>query len=308
MASPRDLRLLAYYVEIVRAGSIRSAAARLSLSPAVVSEALSDLEDIMGVTLVRRTTRSMQVTAEGDALFQHAALVVSAGDKAMASARKDGGAPKGVVSLTLPTELSVAWLPPILRAFETAYPEIRLEVHADDDIVSLPSSGFDLAIRTSFSPRPSSDKDVCACLPLEVVCAPSLLEQSGSVVEETVEQRLKRIGIIGQASGSRNHRIIEAFPRAESLGSSPKNPSPVTLKISAPRKFVVNNQLVAHRLALEGFGCALLMRNNVATDLQEGRLARIHPAYSFGYVICRAIARDRYPSRPTQAFLDFLAL
>lgn len=306
MISPKDLRLLAYYVEIVRAGSIRGAAARLTLSPAVVSEALSELEDIMGVTLVRRTTRSMQITAEGEELLQHAALVVSAGDRAMATARKDGGKPQGAVCLTLPTELSVAWLPPVLRAFEAEYPDIRLEVHADDAIVSLPSSGFDLAVRTTFSAKPSQESDVCACIPLEMVCAPFLLEQSEHKDEESLEQRLKRIGIIGQASGSRNHRTIEAFtkPKGENRRQEP-SPSK-SVKVNAPRRFVVNNQLVAHQLTLEGFGAALLMKTNVARDLKQGRLVSIHPAYSFGYVICRAIARDRYPSRPTQAFLDFL--
>lgn len=306
MASPKDLRLLSYYVEVVRAGSIRGAAARLSLSPAVVSEALTELEDIMGVTLVRRTTRSMQLTAEGEELLQHAALVVSAGDKAMATARKAGGKPRGTICVTLPTELSVAWLPPVLRAFEAAFPTIRLEVHADDSIVSLPSSGFDLAVRTTFSSKPSRDSDVCACIPLEVVCAPSLLEPPAGKADETLEQRLKRIGIIGQASGSRNHRTIEAFPRTRDQASKQRRANAKALKITAPRRFVVNNQLVAYQLALEGFGCSLLMRNNVAEDLDQGRLARIHPDYSFGFVICRALARDRYPNRPTQAFLDFL--
>lgn len=306
MASPKDLRLLSYYVEIVRAGSIRGAAARLSLSPAVVSEALSELEDIMGVTLVRRTTRSMQLTPEGEALLQHAALVVSAGDKAMATARRASGKATGTVCLTLPTELSVSWLPPVLRAFEASYPDIRLEVHADDTIVTLPSSNFDLAVRTTFSPKPSQDANVCACIPLEMVCAPDLLEKADSGPEESLEQRLMRIGIIGQASGSRNHRTIEAFPHPRKKSSSRASTALKALKITAPRRFVVNNQLVAHQLALEGFGSSLLMNNNVSNDLEKGRLARIHPAYSFGYVICRAVARDRYPNRPTQAFLDFL--
>lgn len=306
MASPRDLRLLAYFVEIVRAGSIRGAAARLSLSPAVVSEALSELEDIMGVTLLQRTTRSMQITAEGEDLLQHAALVVSAGDKAMARAHRAGGRPEGTVCLTLPTELSVSWLPPLLRAFEAAHPSVRLEVHADDGIVSLPSSGFDLAVRTTFSPKPSRDEKVCACIPLELVCAPALLDHAQRGAEESMEERLKRIGIIGQASGSRTHRVIEAFPRPQGGKTPGKSAEAKSLKITAPRRFVVNNQLVAQRLALEAFGCALLMRTNVAADLEARRLSPLHPDYGFGYVVCRALARDRYPNRPTQAFLAFL--
>ena len=54
-----DFRLLYYFVEIVKAGSIRGAARHLRLSPAVVSTALSDLEAALSVTLIARTTRKM---------------------------------------------------------------------------------------------------------------------------------------------------------------------------------------------------------------------------------------------------------
>ena len=78
-----------------------------------------------------------------------------------------------------------------------------------------------------------------------------------------------------------------------------------TLKV--PVRFAVNNQLVAHRFALEGFGCALLFRDSVAEDLEAGRLVPAAPGHGFGFVTCQAIARDKYPSRQAQAFLNFLA-
>ena len=165
MTSPRDLRLLAYFVQVVRAGSIRGAANQLALSPAVISEALSELEAILGVTLLKRTTRTMALTDVGHEVLEHAAVVVAAADQAMLVGGRSTQKPKGRVRITLPIELSIAWLPPLLRAFEDKYPGVRVEVHADDAVVALPSSEFDLAIRANYTRSKKSGSDVCACAP-----------------------------------------------------------------------------------------------------------------------------------------------
>ncbi len=292
MPKPRDLRLLLYFVEIARAGSIRAAALKLGLSPAVVSEALSELEDVVGVTLIRRTTRSMALTKDGEDMLEHAAVAVSAADEAMAAAKPAASAVRGTLRITLATEVAVGWLPPLLRAFEARYREVRVMVDADDTMVALAASDIDIAIRTRFTPKPKSGHGFCACLPLELVCAPYKPD-----AEEPVETRLNRMGIIGVGDQRRGGRAIEVQRPGDSAFQ--------TLKL--PVRFAVNNQLVAHRFALEGFGCALLFRDSVAEDLEAGRLVPAAPGHGFGFVTCQAIARDKYPSRQAQAFLNFLA-
>ena len=293
MASPKDLRLLAYFVEVVRAGSIRGAAAQLSLSPAVVSEALSELEEILGATLITRTTRSMTLTDIGGAVFHHASEVVAAADEAMTAAGAATKRPTGRVRITLPVELSIAWLPPILRGFEAQFSEIRVEVSADDAMVSLPTSTFDLAIRTTFSRNDRAGGDVCDSLPLELVCAPGLIDDPS----EPLDARLKRIGIFGSTVSGRRERRVAAFPRANGGRA---------IQIDAPSRFVVDNQAVAHKLALEGFGAALLIGVGVADDLAAGRLARVDERYGYGFVIARIAQRDRYPSAAALALRQFL--
>lgn len=292
MAKPRDLRLLLYFVEIARAGSIRGAAGKLGLSPAVLSEALSELEAVVGVTLIRRTTRSMSLTQDGEEMLAHAAVSISEADRAMSVGEPVAATVRGTVRVTLPTEVAVGWFSPALKAFEAKYPEVRVEVEADDDIVALASSDLDVAIRTMFAEEPKSGKDICACLPLALVCAPEVLGDTA----ETLDARLQRIGIIGIGSKRRRGRSINVR-RSDGTG---------VRTLRAPVRFAVNNQLVAHRFALEGFGCALLFRDGVASDLASGRLVPVEPDYVFGFVVCQALARDKYPSRQTQAFLSFL--
>ena len=175
MTTARDVRLLIYFAEIARAGSLRAAGRRLGISTAALSEALSDLEQRTGVTLIRRTTRTMALTDAGLAVLPHAEETARAARAAMDAARRASGTPEGDVHITLPIELGVAWLPPLLTRFETACPGVRVHVHADDAVVPLAASGFDLALRTVFTLQPRRGTDTLALLRLDLVCAPRAL-------------------------------------------------------------------------------------------------------------------------------------
>lgn len=295
MASPRDLRLLAYFVQIVRAGSIRGAAGQLSLSPAVMSEALASLEDLVGATLIRRTTRSMALTEAGSAFFEQASAAVAAADRAMILGKQRDRRPTGTVRITLPVELSVAWFPPLLRRFESEHGEVRVEVHADDEMVSLQTSAFDMALRTEFDRTGRSDRDTCLREPLELVCAPALAD----LLEGKLEARLARIGMIGTSAIARGRRRIIAFPKDRRRRGA-------GIEVQAPTRFSVNSQLVAHRLALEGFGAALLIGLTAADDLASGHLIRVDEGHDFGFVLGRVMMRDRHPTMAALALRDHL--
>ena len=297
MASARDLRLLAYFVQIARSGSIRGAAAKLSLSPAVLSEALSELEANLELTLIRRTTRSMTLTEAGAELLNHASAMASAADEAMAIGRQSAGRVSGQVRLTLPIELTLAWLQPIMRRFQEKFADVRVVVHADDAVVPLAASQYDMAVRMTFREKPQDGHDVCCCLPLELVCRPDLLTEQ----DEPIAERLKRIGFIGSANAGSEQRTIKLF-KPQSGRRGPR----LVQELHAQCRFAVNNQVVAHQLAREGFGAALLIGLTVADDLKRGRLVRVDERYSFGFVVTRVVARDRYPTPAVRAFRDHI--
>ncbi len=296
MATPRDLRLLAYFVQIVRAGSIRGAAAQLSLSPAVLSEALANLEELVGVTLLQRTTRSMALTDTGSAVFEQAAAAVAAADQAMILGDRGDVRPTGTVRITLPVELSISWFPGLLRSFEAGHSDLRVEVNADDEMISLQASVFDIAIRTEFDSTGEAGDDACLRAPLELVCAPTF----GEALEGSLEARLARLGMIGSSSVAQGRRRIMAYPRVS------KRQRGRGIEVRAPSRFSVNSQVVAHRLAQEGFGAALLIGLTVAGDLATGRLIRVDEGYDYGFVVGRILMRDRYPTPAARALRDHL--
>lgn len=296
MASAKELRLLTYFAEVARAGSIRGAARALSLSPPVVSEALSDLEAQLGVTLLKRTTRSMELTEVGGQVLRHAEAISVSADRALDAASEAGDRPSGQVGLTLPVELATTWLPSRLRAFEQRYPEIHVDVDADDRVVSLARSPYDLAVRSSYVRTPADRRNVIAWLPIDLVCAPSLLDGA----EESVSDTLGRIGFIGYATGEAGRRPVKR------LEAVPVEAPDKVQHITVRSRFTVNSQLVAHRYALEGFGAAILLGIGVREDIAAGRLARVSQSHRFGYVSVRIIDRDRYPTPAASALRKFL--
>ena len=285
-----DFRLLAYYVEIVRAGSIRGAANKLSLSPAVVSTALSDLEKILGVTLLRRTTRNMDVTEAGKEFFARAVKVLDAFNDAMSFAGEREAKISGPVALTVPVELALHWLPPLLAEFQNRNRDVDIDLHADDAEINLQRSRYDIALRATIS-REISD-DAIANIPLELVCAPALNPGGFG----SLKQALANLSLIGTGSKQLSGTLSAIHRKTGRISHIP-----VTAGVR------VNNHAAAQQLAKQGLGAALLMTSALQEDLAHGTLVPISRAHSFGFVQVRMIYRDRLPSPAALALGRFLS-
>lgn len=289
--NPGDFRLLAYFVDVVRAGSVRGGARKLRLSPAVVSAALKDLEAAVGATLITRTTRSMALTEAGTQVYAQAVDALAAVDAAMVRRSDDARPVSGRLGITLPVELAITQMPGWLRAYEARYPDVRLQVHAEDRALNLAQSEFDLAVRAEFHERARRGPHICANLKLELVCAPERLAGVGVRLEE----RLDQVSFIATAGQARNGhlRVME-------------NSTGRKLTVPIDPKFIANNHYVGQEFARRGFGCALLMSSSVEDDLEQGRLVRLSEHHDFGVVAVRILMRDKFPSPAARAFKRLL--
>jgi DNA-binding transcriptional LysR family regulator len=287
----RDYRLLAYFVEIVDAGSLREAARRLSLSPPVVSAALSDLEALARTTLLRRGRRGAVPTREGAALYETASAMVAAARAAMAGFDARRGAFAGEVRVTLPTELSLAWLPQRLRAFEKKHPGVAVRIDAADVAIDLARSDCDVALRATHRIGEARPVDAIAWLPVDLVAAPEML---AGLPREPARRlnALPQIALTG--APTRGVYVAREKDGAE-------------IRVPARVRIEVNNGFVAKEFARMGFGAALAIGVSVAADLRAGRLARAAPGLDFGAVAVRPLFRDKRPSPAASAFVAFLA-
>ena len=142
------------FARVVEAGSLTRAASESGLATSSVSRSLVRLEQDLGVRLLQRTTRKLNLTAAGRAYFDQIRGAIAVIDEASAAASEMGSEPRGLVRATAPPSLG-STLIGIIGAFLAKHPQIRIELSCSQRLVDLVDQGFDLAVRIG-RPRDSS--------------------------------------------------------------------------------------------------------------------------------------------------------
>ena len=142
-----ELGDLSAFVAVARAGGFREAARATDGSASGLSEAVRRLEARLGVRLLNRTTRSVVPTEAGRSLLARLDPVLSEIDAALDVVNGFRDRPTGTLRLNVPLSAARLVLPAIVPRFLAAYPEIRLEVVADESFVDVLAAGCDAGIR-----------------------------------------------------------------------------------------------------------------------------------------------------------------
>jgi len=139
-----DLHMLTVIAET---RSLTQTARRLGVAKSSVSIRLKDLERTIGVPLVRRTTRSITLTAAGQQLVEETRASLVHIEGGIARVKDLAAAPRGLVRVTAPVALGRQHIAPALPQLLERYPDLRLELDLSDRFVNLTQEGFDLAVR-----------------------------------------------------------------------------------------------------------------------------------------------------------------
>ncbi|MCM5680439.1 LysR family transcriptional regulator [Schlegelella sp. S2-27] len=138
---------LCAFTAVARHGGFRTAARATGTSASRLSEAIRRLEAQLGVRLLHRTTRSVTPTEAGGRLLARLRPVLEEVDQALEEVNDWKNTPAGRLRLNVPVSASRLVLPRIVPAFMAAYPDIELDVVADDRFVDVLAEGFDAGIR-----------------------------------------------------------------------------------------------------------------------------------------------------------------
>lgn len=141
-----DLNLVPMFLAVAEEGNFRSAADRLGVTRSAVSQAIRRLEDICGIALVSRTTRSVRLTEAGnrfrETLSQPMAEVRSAFENVAGDAR-----PSGLLRIAV-TSIAEQFLSgPLIASFAEAHPGITIDVTVTDDVFDIVDAEFDAGVR-----------------------------------------------------------------------------------------------------------------------------------------------------------------
>jgi len=122
-----DVRQLRYFVSIVDYGSLGKAAEKLYVAQPSLSQQMARLEEELGVSLLLRSNHGVTPTAEGDALYRHARLVLRQMEQLRQEVTKGAGAESGTVAVGLPTTMASVLAVPLFERIQDRYPGIRLQ-------------------------------------------------------------------------------------------------------------------------------------------------------------------------------------
>ena len=142
-----DLGDLNAFVAVARAGGFREGARASGSSASGLSEAVRRVEAQLGVRLLNRTTRSVVPTEAGAGLLARLTPALTEVDAALDVVNRFRDKPAGVLRLNVPVSAARLVLPAIVPRFLAAYPDIRLEIVADDSFVDVLAAGCDAGIR-----------------------------------------------------------------------------------------------------------------------------------------------------------------
>jgi len=142
-----DLSSLEAFVAVARARGFRDGARASGGSASGLSEAVRRLEAQLGVRLLHRTTRSVVPTEAGQRLLERLGPALHEVGAALDVVNGLRDRPAGTLRLNVPVSAARLVLPAIVPPFLVAYPEIRLEVMADDNFVDVLAAGCDAGIR-----------------------------------------------------------------------------------------------------------------------------------------------------------------
>lgn len=142
-----DLNSLVVFAHVVEANSFSGAARVLKMPTSTVSRRVAELEDQLGVRLIERSTRNLRLTDVGSEVLEHARRGAELSEAVNNIASDHVSQVSGTLRLASPPSISDTLLAPIVGAFQTSYPNVRVQIFITDRIVDHISEGVDLTFR-----------------------------------------------------------------------------------------------------------------------------------------------------------------
>ncbi len=167
------------FVRVVETGSFTKAADTLQMSKTSVTQLVQQLEARLRVKLLNRTTRKVNVTADGAAYYERALRVLADIDDAETSLSSASASPRGKLRVDVPSPLARMILVPALPAFHARYPELQLDMGVSDRRVDLIDENVDCVVRGGEIADQSLIARQVGDLQLGAYAAPDYLARAG---------------------------------------------------------------------------------------------------------------------------------
>lgn len=292
-----DLNDLNAFAVVARTGGFRDAARELNKSPSGLSDAVRRLETAMGVRLLNRTTRSVLPTEAGRDLLTRLSPALQEIELAVDVVNAHRGQPMGTLRLNVPVSATRTVLPTILPAFLQAYPDIKVEIVAEESFVDILATGCDAGIR--YEERLAQDMIAVPIGPrrqrFALAAAPAYLERRGTpdhpsqLLEHACFQGRFPSGALFAWDFERNGEHVRVDPKG-----------PLIVQAGAAMELAIDT-------AIAGVGIVALFEDWLRPHFDAGTLQPVLEPWwiSFSGPFLYYPGRRLVPA-PLRAFIDFV--
>jgi DNA-binding transcriptional LysR family regulator len=265
---------------VVEAGSFVRAGETLGLTQPAVSRAVARLEEQVGIRIFHRTARSIALTEEGRRFFEAVAPHLARIEEAATTARGSKATVRGRLRVNADELISEFLIAPNIQPFLSQYPELSLEVSAQDRMGDLVAGGFDMAVRFGL---PQNSSLICQSL-LEtrvITCASPSYLASHPKIRHPSHLENGHQGIM-----YRNPSTGAPFEWEFKKGRQ-------AVPVRVTGQLHVNHTSASIQACLAGQGVAQLLEFYMKEYLADGRLIRILPEWGMRHTLCTPITTHR---------------
>lgn len=288
-----ELDTLRIFVKVAELASFTQAADQLGLPKAKVSTRVQQLESQLGTRLLQRTTRTVRLTPDGEALMERAQALLAEADEMQAMFQQSPSALRGRLRVDLPIMLARQLVIPRLPEFIAAHPLLEIELSTTDRRVDLVHEGFDCVLRIG----QLGDSGLIACrlgeLPLANLASASYLAAHGvpHTLEDLGRHRLVRYAAsLGSAAGGWEYRDGDAW-------------------LEQPMKSVitVTNTDAYEAACIAGLGLIQAPRIGLDAMRTHGDIVELMPDFAARPMpVWLLYPHRRHLAKRVQAFMDWL--
>ncbi len=284
------------FARVVEAGSFTKAAETLHMSKTSVTQLVQQLEARLRVRLLNRTTRKVNVTADGAAYYERVLRVLADVDDAETSLSAASASPRGRLRVDVPSPLARMVLVPALPEFHARHPEIQLDMGVSDRMVDVIGDNVDCVVRGGELSDQSLIARKVGDLQLGVYAAPAYLERAGTPSRP-------------QALEDTHHRIVgflwartgKAFPYAMHKGGE-------SIKVQGRHLFAFDDGNAYLAAGLAGLGVLWLPDYMAKEHLARGELMPLFKDWRLDPMpLYVAFPPNRHVSVKLRVFIEWIA-
>lgn len=277
---------MALFAEVVLTGSFTKAADKTGVPLSTISRRIGELEEDVGIQLLQRTTRRLDVTDAGKVFLKHCQEVIQQGYQAKQAIESLKEEPKGHIRMAAPFPPDDSWSAKVISEFLKLYPQITLEHIRSNSVDDMDRLELDVMLVGGERPETNHSVHDIGSIGMMLVASPNYLVEHGIPKEpEDLSEHL--------------------FVKFAQLPWNIYAPAPFN-QVDIKSRFVTDDGEVARQLVTNGIGLAFIPKSIINRPLECGELIQVLPECEHELKCWMVISRNKQSNRKLIVYLQHI--